>query len=228
MKKFKHIAGITLLLALTGGGIWLNSLLPIITGYAAKNLASAVFVSGREAKEVEALELNFSFIRYTGNTVDSVNKTVTSRFLWASSTAAWREGYGVTLLRGATADELRAQESTLEAQDPANERPMPEGDSAVSASMAYVGDAFMKGRAYGGHPFAFVVMHRGGVVCERYDKGITPETRLLSWSMAKSFTNAVAGAMVQDSLVDINAPTGIAQWQEDESRDITLNDLMQM
>ena len=78
MKKFKHIAGITLLLALTGGGIWLNSLLPIITGYAAKNLASAVFVSGREASEVEALDLNFSFIRYTGNTVDSVNKTVTS------------------------------------------------------------------------------------------------------------------------------------------------------
>jgi CubicO group peptidase (beta-lactamase class C family) len=228
MKKFKHIAGITLLLALTGGGIWLNSLLPIITGYAAKNLASAVFVSGRKAKEVEALDLNFSFIRYTGNTVDSVNKTVTSRFLWASSTAAWREGYGVTLLRGATADELRAQKYPQQLQEPASERPLPEGDSAVSARMAYVGDAFMKGRAYGGHPFAFVVMHRGGAVCERYDKGITPGTRLLSWSMAKSFTNAVAGAMAQDGLVDINAPTGIEQWQEDGRRDITLNDLMQM
>ena len=122
MKKFKHIAGITLLLALTGGGIWLNSLLPIITGYAAKNLASAVFVSGREAKEVEALDLNFSFIRYTGNTVDSVNKTVTSRFLWASSTAAWREGYGVTLLRGATADELRAQKYPLQIQKQPKEK----------------------------------------------------------------------------------------------------------
>ena len=205
MKKFKHIAGITLLLALTGGGIWLNGLVPIITGYAAKNLASAVFVSGREAQEVEALDLNFSFIRYTGNTVDSVNKTVTSRFLWASSTAAWREGYGVALLRGATADELRAQKYPLQIQEPASERPLPEGDSAVSARMAYVGDAFMKGRAYGGHPFAFVVMHRGGAVCERYDEGITPGTRLLSWSMAKSFTNAVAGAMAQDGLVDINA-----------------------
>ena len=126
--------------------------------------------------------------------VDSVNKTVTSRFLWASSTAAWREGYGVTLLRGATADELRAQKYPLQIQTPASERPLPEGDSAVSARMAYVGDAFMKGRAYGGHPFAFVVMHRGGAVCERYDEGITPETRLLSWSMAKSFTNAVTAS----------------------------------
>ena len=138
MKKIKHIAGITLLLALAGGGIWLNSLLPIITGYAAKNLASAVFVSGREASEVEALDLNFSFIRYTGNTVDSVNKTVTSRLLWGSSTAVWREGCGVTLLRGATADELRTQKYPLQIQEPASERPLPEGDSAVSARMAYV------------------------------------------------------------------------------------------
>ena len=228
MKKIKHIAGITLLLALLGGGFWLNGLLPIITGYAAKNLASAVFVSGREASEVEALDLNFSFIRYTCNTVDSAAGTVTSRFLWGKSTAVWREGCGVTLLRGATADELRARRCPHKTSKPGSGRPLPEGDSAISARMAPVGEAFVKERAFGGHPFAFVVMHRAGAVCERYDEGITPQTRLLSWSMAKSFTNAVAGAMAQDGLVDINAPTGIEQWQEDGRRDITLNDLMQM
>ena len=44
MKKFRRIIGAVLLVAILGGGIYLDSLMPVITGYAAKNLASAVFV----------------------------------------------------------------------------------------------------------------------------------------------------------------------------------------
>ena len=84
MKKLLRYMAIVVVLAILGGCVYLNTLLPIITGYAAKNLASAVFISGREAKDVEAIDLNFSLIRYTSNTVDYENKTVTSRFLWAN------------------------------------------------------------------------------------------------------------------------------------------------
>jgi len=94
--------------AIIGGGIYLNSLMCIITGYAAKNLCSAVFVSGRQAADVEALDLNFSFIKFNRNKIDYENKSVSSRFLWHKSTAVYRDGYGVTLLRGKKADELRA------------------------------------------------------------------------------------------------------------------------
>ena len=87
MKKVLRVIGVLILAAILGGCLYLNSLMPIITGYAAKNLASAVFVSGREAKDVEALDLNFSFIRFNRNKVDYENKTVTSRFLWGKSTA---------------------------------------------------------------------------------------------------------------------------------------------
>lgn len=75
-RLFRYVA-IAILLALLGGCIYLNGLLPIITGYAAKNLASAVFVSGRNPKEVEALDLNFSLIRFTSNTVDLEHQAVT-------------------------------------------------------------------------------------------------------------------------------------------------------
>ena len=46
--KAKHIwriAGAVVLAAVIGGCIYLNTLMPIITGYAAKNLASAVFAA---------------------------------------------------------------------------------------------------------------------------------------------------------------------------------------
>ena len=78
MKKVLSIVGALLIAVVIGGCIYLNSLMPIITGYAAKNLASAVFVSGRDAKTVEDLDLNFSFIRFNKNKVDYENKTVTS------------------------------------------------------------------------------------------------------------------------------------------------------
>ena len=235
MKRLLRYVAIALVVAIVGGCVYLNRLLPIVTGYAAKNLASAVFVSGREAKDVEALDLNFSLIRYTSNTVDYENKTVTSRFLWGKSTAVYREGCGVTLLCGATADELRGQRFPMDVlsegqgvQDSTARAQLPVGDSAVAERLAPIAKAFVVERAYKGHPFAFVVVHKGGVVAECYDKGIGRDTKLLSWSMAKSFVNALIGIMVKDSLLDIHAPVDIPEWQGDGRKAITLNDLMQM
>lgn len=229
MKKHRisRIVLSVLLAGILGGCLYLNSLLPIITGYAAKNLASAVFVSGRDASEVEKLDLHFSFIQYTRNKVDYGNKTVTSRFLWGKSVAAYREGYGVTLLRGKHKDAFLKQAFPLKA-DPAFPELLPAGDSAAAARLEPIARAFVDKKAYGGTPFAFVVLHKGGIVAELYGKGISPETKLLSWSMGKSFTSALAGIMAGDSLIDIHAPLGIPEWQADGRRAITLNHLLQM
>ena len=216
-----------LVAAVLGGCLYLNSLMPIITGYAAKNLASAVFVSGREAADAEALDLNFSFIKFTRNQVDREKGTVTSRFLWSKSVAVYREGYGVTLLRGKKVAELQADTYPLPAAAPIPERLVP-GDSLLCARLAPIAEALVDEHAYNGTPFAFVVLHDGKIVAERYREGMGPDTRLLSWSMAKSFTNALVGLLVKDGLLDVQAPMAIPQWQEDGRRDITLKDLMQM
>ncbi len=225
-KKIFGIAGGVLVAVVVGGCLYLNSLMPIITGYAAKNLASAIFISGREQADVEALDLNFSFIKFDKNKVDYQNKTVTSRFLWASSTAVYREGYGVTLLRGKDQEAFRAAKYPLPAEDyPDYLQP---GDEAVAARLEPIAKALVEERSYNGHPFAFVVLHKGAVVAERYDEGISAKTQLLSWSMGKSFTNALVGIMSGDGLVDINAPMDIPEWQADGRKAITMKDLMQM
>ena len=226
-KTILRIVLAVLAAAILGGCLYLNSLLPIITGYAAKNLASDVFVSGREPADVEALDLHFSFIKFTRNKVDFENKTVTSRFLWGKSVAAYRDGYGVTLLRGKKAAALQAEKYPLAPEAEGPDCLVP-GDSALTVRLAPIAKALVDDHAYNGTPFAFVVLHEGKVVAERYREGITARTRLLSWSMAKSFTNALAGIMSGDGMVDIYAPTGIPEWQGDERAAITLNDLMQM
>ncbi len=229
-KTARKICRITLAvfaIALLGGCLYLNRLMPIITGYAAKNLASAVFISGREPADIEALDLNFSFIRFTRNRVDFEKREVTSRFLWSKSKAVFRDGFGVTLLRGRGKDALLARTWPL-ANDDAGSPALPRGDSVLTARMEPIARSLVDERAYNGNPFAFVVLHQGGVVAERYGKGIGPDTRLLSWSMAKSFTNALVGLMAGDGMVDIYAPLDIPEWQQDDRRTITLNDLMQM
>lgn len=226
IKRILGIAGAVLAAAVIGGCIYLNTLMPIITGYAAKNLASAVFVSGRDAADVEALDLHFSFIKFNKNKVDYENKTVTSRFLWAKATAAYREGYGVTLLRGKGKKEFLKQEYPLPKD--CYEDYLQPGDPELAARLEPMAKALVDDRSFNGHPFAFVVLHNGAVVAERYDEGITAETQLLSWSMGKSFTNALVGIMAKDGLVDINAPMDIPEWQNDGRKAITLSNLMQM
>ena len=226
MKKVLKVILLVLALALLGGCLYLNQLMPIITGYAAKNLASDVFVSGRQPADVENLDLNFSFIKFNHNKVDFENKTVTSRFLWSKSTAAYREGYGVTLLRGKTPAQLREEVFPLEKQE--GEDPLTVGDSATCERLLPIARALVDEQRYNGTPFAFVVLHKGQIVAERYREGISADTQLLSWSMAKSFVNALIGIMVKDGMLDISAPMDIPEWQNDGRKNITLKDLMQM
>ena len=220
------IAGCILAVAVLGGCIYLNTLMPIITGYAAKNLASAVFVSGRNQADVEPLDLHFSFIKFNRNKVDMEKKTVTSRFLWYKSTAAYREGYGVTLLRGKGKKEFLCGTYPL----PADSYPdyLEKADDSLTARLEPIARALVDEHSYNGHPFAFMALYDGKIIAERYDKGIDAGTQLLSWSMGKSFTNALVGIMAGDGLVDIYAPLDIPQWQNDARKAITLNNLLQM
>ena len=66
------------------------------------------------------------------------------------------------------------------------------------------------------------------LLLKRISLSLIRHTRFLSWSMAKSFTNALVGILVRQGRIDINKPAGLEQWKNDERSKITLNDLMQM
>ncbi len=239
MKKRRIINGILLLLAviLIGGILYLNSLMPIITGYASKNLCSDVFVSGRKPADVEAIDLNFSFIRYTRNDVNFTDSSVVSHFLWSSSKAVYRKGFGATLLRGITEAELKKKKF------PSGTAPSYSQDSIVwplgnvipdtttgidKNKLGEISKQLIDENAYNGNAFAFIVLHKGIPVAEAYKPQFTSRTRFLSWSMAKSFTNAMVGILVKEGKMDVDDPAGIGEWQKDDRSIITLNNLLQM
>ncbi len=73
-----------------------------------------------------------------------------------------------------------------------------------------------------GETRALVIIHRGRLVAEAYGDGFQPETKQISWSMAKSITQAMVGRAVQLGLIgDIDAPMPSPFAQGDLRRDIS-------
>lgn len=75
---------------------------------------------------------------------------------------------------------------------------------------------------------ALLVIHGGRLCYERYDAGANAFYLQYSWSMAKSITQALVGILVRDGRLDPYAPAPVPEWQQDERRHITLDQLLRM
>jgi CubicO group peptidase (beta-lactamase class C family) len=75
---------------------------------------------------------------------------------------------------------------------------------------------------------AVVVAQDGRLIAEQYAPGVDPDALLLSWSMAKSVTMALVGALVLDGRLDVNAPAPVPEWRApgDPRGAITLDQLL--
>ncbi len=230
-KKQIIITSITcvLALALMVGAYIVNPLLPIITGYGAKSMCSGVFIAHRSPDSIRSIDLNFMPISLSSVKVNYDDQSAESRFLWHKSKAIYREGFGVTLISETSEEELRSQIFPTPRMKHA-EQPLPISnfEHVSKAGMDSISHSLIMERNYGGTPFSFMAVHQGQVIAEAYKPGVNKDTRLLSWSMGKSFTNTLAGMLAMTDSLDIYAPCNIPEWQNDERKNITLNDLLQM
>jgi len=77
---------------------------------------------------------------------------------------------------------------------------------------------------------ALLVVHKGRIVMETYAPGFGPTSRFISWSMAKSVTNALTGVMVRKGQLQLDKPAPVQAWraQDDPRGAITLRHLLNM
>lgn len=77
---------------------------------------------------------------------------------------------------------------------------------------------------------AFLVVHEGRIVAERYAPGITKETQLESWSMGKSLAATLFALLVKDGTYTLEQPAPVPLWQKpgDPRRAIRNIDLLRM
>lgn len=81
-----------------------------------------------------------------------------------------------------------------------------------------------------GETRAVLVMADGKIAAERYAEGYGPETRFVSWSMAKTVTGILIGMLVADGKLALDDPAPVPLWQRpgDPRAEITLRHLLQM
>jgi CubicO group peptidase (beta-lactamase class C family) len=91
-----------------------------------------------------------------------------------------------------------------------------------------------------GSTYAAIVVHQGAILAERYQGALPsftaepiivgPSTPLLSWSMAKTMLAILAGTLVTEGRLELDAPAPVPEWSEpgDPRAAITLRDLLEM
>ena len=232
----------------TGG--WLFSkALPIGTGFVAKYICSSTFISNRDpeivfAEEVEPVNIIAKVVDFRVNR-EQKSVTATSFGLFAL-TAIYREGCGCSLVIGTTAEEMARQK--LVPPDFTKKRPRhradlpwpagsqgPANPSVVGVDVQKLAKALDAAFAEPGpekarKTRAVVVVYDGQLIAERYASGFDKDMPLLSWSMSKSFTNALVGILVRQNRLDIMKPAPVPEWNnEDDARQkITLDQLLRM
>lgn len=238
-KAYKRTLLISLpLLIIIAALIVLNTLAPIITGYAAKNLASGIFVAGRTQESMENEDLSFSFIRFNNNTVDMEKKEVTSRFLFWKSKAVYTDCFGCTLVRDFTEEDIRSRTYSISSLPDidADTVVWPAGNVLADTIPAginmqrlnnFLDTVFADSLPLKG-TFAVAVAYKNQLVAERYREDFSPDNLFLSWSVAKSFTNTLVGILAAQGKMDINQSALFPEWHNDERSNITLTHLLQM
>ena len=205
-------------------------LLRVATNYSAKIVCSSVFLSGRDADEVLAVDVQapgHPLLGYVSVDVDRTEETVSARLFGfaAPATAQHRAGLGCTNAQTTTlsAATLPATSRSIQGLWPAGEDINPSQDPAI---VAILSDPALLGDGYR----AVVAVKDGRIIGETYADGFDPDMPLLGWSMTKTVTAAIIGTLIQSGQVSLadDLSTTFGDWAADERAAITVTDLLGM
>ncbi len=139
---------------------------------------------------------------------------------WSLTQAA---GQG-NIAPGAPGPKLGASLDNVQAVD------MSEALPALDPMIKAKADALFADDSEVGETRALYVLRDGEPIYERYGAGFGPNSKLISWSMAKSITAVLAGIMVSDGQLSLDGPAPVAAWERsgDPRGAIALRDLLHM
>jgi len=234
MKLLKRI--LLLLVIVIGVVVYLNyPKLNIISGYAAKNVASGVFVAERSAASMNQYDNSAPLIELASTEVNKAEQSASSTvYGLMQRTAVYRDGLGAVLVN----DDYDPEAFTIRPQrnQPIDTIPYPYGQAAPkdtvlpevdmdqinkAMAMAFSDPETQKART-------MLILYKGHLIAEKYIDGFDKDTPILGWSMTKSVLAACYGILEHQDKLEMDWPAPIPEWKDDERQNITLNHLLRM
>ncbi len=233
LKKFAGYFGIFLLIM--AAVVYFNQAkLAIISGYAAKNMASTLAFTGRDAASVAEEDLDIPMIRWADAEQKKENRVRADVFGLAEREALCRDGLGCVLVPPGAGDPPTLPKFERSFSQDSLPYPYGQGEPADTlmpgVSMDQVNRALDK--AFSDPDVqrtrTVLILYKGQLIGERYAKGFGPDTPILGWSMTKSILATLYGIMQYEGHVQVTERVPIPSWQQDERQAITYEHLLRM
>lgn len=237
MKKILRLLALVFLIVLFYFGFTTYPKLELISGFSAKSIASGHFLDHRSKELIEKSDNDIPLMELATNTIDEAGKFATSSVYGLKERKAiYREGLGATLID----DDYDISKTYLlpKRTKLVNNLPFPYGNNepkdTLFSNVDYsklkkmVDDSFDKNGGKAKRTRAVVVLYKDKLIAEQYDKDFNKDSKILGWSMTKSITSSAFGVLAKQGKIDIYKPAPIAEWQKDDRKIITINDLLHM
>ncbi|KZN38068.1 serine hydrolase domain-containing protein [Pseudoalteromonas luteoviolacea] len=191
----------------------------VLLGYSANQICSRHFVSGESIEFIQQRVIPEALAALPKNHAINVDTnlkqvSVTAQFEEQSitRTSLFRRGLGCTLLHDLTPAELLAQAENLDLPEELPSVPLQQAIRQDISLNKFFANNHLD-YTWSDNTFAVAVLHEGKLVAEKYDAYHAGDTRMLSWSMAKTLTGLLTGVLEQhgrlalDQEVDYGAHT---------------------
>ncbi len=217
--------------------IWLYvsppDLIRVGAGYSAKIVCSNVFLAGRDAQDVLALDVQapgHPLLKLMRVDVDREAGTVSAGLfgILGRSVAVRRDGLGCTSVPDGDVAAARAISGPTLTPAPPPEAPWPEGDRVDPSQDPQVAKILDDPALTGPGMRAVVAVKNGRIAGERYGEGFSEKTPLLGWSMTKTVNAAIIGTLVKDGRLTLDRKGLFPAWRNDGRAAISIADLMAM
>ena len=236
MKKFLKLLALAIVLAILYVGFTTYPKLDLISGFSVKSIASGHFIDKRSKELIEDTDNDIKMITLATNSINDAGKFATSNVYGLKERKAiYREGLGATLIND---DYDISKPYLLPKRAKSKALPFPYGSidpkDTVFSNIDYsklkkaVDDSFDKNGGKAKRTRAVVVLYKDKLIAEKYDKGFSKDSKILGWSMTKSITSSAFGVLAKQGKIDIYKPAPVAEWQNDDRKIITINDLLHM
>ncbi len=213
--------------------IWQYPKLNIISGFAAKNAASTIYISGRTLESIEEKDHNVPLVKLADTEYDgSTHTSLASVYGLMKREAICREGLGCVLVNDDIDPKLYS--ITPKREFIKSPLPYPFGDgkekdtlfenidyTKLATALNHVFEDTVKTRTV-------LVLYKDHIIAERYLGGFDKNTPILGWSMTKSVLATLYGILEYQGKLDTGDLVLLPSWQQDKRKNITLNHLLRM